>query len=88
MEGADSFLEELLLFGKEPKAREVESCFQQNALDHGQVNSDLLIWATDAGFILYDTLWLCIDSIGISISPLCYWTFNLVNLLSGWLFKQ
>ena len=26
---------------------------------------------------LYDTLWLCIDSSGISINPLRYWIFSL-----------
>ena len=41
-EGANSFLEELLPFGKRLKTREAKSCFQQNSLDHGQVNSNLL----------------------------------------------
>ena len=29
------------------------------------------------GLYLYDTLWLCIDSSGININPLRYWTFSL-----------
>ena len=41
-EGANSFLEELLPFGKRLKTREAKSCFQQNSLDYGQVNSNLL----------------------------------------------
>ena len=41
-EGANSFLEELLPFRKRLKTREAKSCFQQNSLDHGQVNSNLL----------------------------------------------
>ena len=41
-EGDNSILEELLPFGKGPKTREAKSCFQQNSLDHGQVNSNLL----------------------------------------------
>ena len=47
------------------------------------------------GLYLYDTIWLYIDSIGISINPLCYWTFNLSlidlglkNGVSDWEFKQ
>ena len=42
MEGANSFLEELLPFGKRLKTREAKSCFQQNSLDHKQVNSNFL----------------------------------------------
>ena len=49
-ERANSFLEELLMFGKGLKTRETKSCFQQNALDHGQVNSNLLDWVTNAEF--------------------------------------
>ena len=41
-ERANSFLEELLPFRKRLKTREAKSCFQQNSLDHGQVNSNLL----------------------------------------------
>ena len=37
-EGTDSFLAELLLFGKGLKTREMKSSF----VDHGQVNSNLL----------------------------------------------
>ena len=77
MEGTNSFLEELLPFGKGLKNREAKSYFQQNSLDHGQVNSNFLVWAIDAGLYLYDTLWLCIDSCGISINPLRNWTFSL-----------
>ena len=69
-EGANFFLEELLPFRKRLKTREAKSCFQQNSLDHGQVNSKLLDWAIDAVLYLYDTLWLCIDSSGININPL------------------
>ena len=29
------------------------------------------------GLYLYDTLWLCIDSSGININPLRYWTLSL-----------
>ena len=42
------------------------------------------------GLYLYDTFWLCIDSIGISINPLHYWTFSLslidlgIIMVSGW----
>ena len=50
-ERANSFLEELLPFRKRLKTREAKSCFQQDSLDHGQVNSNLLDWAIDAGFI-------------------------------------
>ena len=41
-EGANSFLEELLSFGKGLKTREAKSFFKQNSLDHGQVNSNFL----------------------------------------------
>ena len=29
------------------------------------------------GLYLYDTLWSCIDSSGININPLRYWTLSL-----------
>ena len=32
------------------------------------------------GLYLYGTLWLCIDSSGININPLRYWTLSLIDL--------
>ena len=56
MEGAKSFLAELLLFGKGLKTRKAKSCFQQNALDQNKL---IQLCSTEQPMrvlYLYDTL--------------------------------
>ena len=69
MEGANSFLEELLPFGKRLKTREAKSCFQQNSLDHRLSNR---CWVYTSmipnGYALIAV---------VLISTLHYWTFSL-----------
>ena len=52
MEGANSFLAELPLFGKGLQNQGSEVMFPtERTCDHGRVNSNLLDWATDAWFV-------------------------------------
>ena len=69
MEGTNSFLEELLPFGKRLKTREATSCFQQNSLDHRLSNR---CWVYTS-MIPYGYALIAV----VSISTLHYWTFSL-----------